>query len=191
MGRLGGGVICVPPRKKLATPQFCEEICNISVLASLIKKDDHIGIVSRDQEEQMILRSAAVLSPAACLLLLAASTSYASVSPVSRALLSRAPQSRSDWKLNQKGDDDDKISDPDAYVPQGSGKTKTCQTLAYSPPNRLTLRGGAAEETKPTGPKLQVVFVSAEIAPWSVTGGLGAVRSSMETFINSSVTANT
>eukprot|EP00292_Cryptomonas_paramecium_P033456 CAMPEP_0113702042 /NCGR_PEP_ID=MMETSP0038_2-20120614/24945_1 /TAXON_ID=2898 /ORGANISM="Cryptomonas paramecium" /LENGTH=560 /DNA_ID=CAMNT_0000626071 /DNA_START=37 /DNA_END=1719 /DNA_ORIENTATION=+ /assembly_acc=CAM_ASM_000170 len=41
---------------------------------------------------------------------------------------------------------------------------------------RLSLRGGSPVETKPAaGPKLQVVFVSAEIAPWSVTGGLGAV----------------
>ena len=42
--------------------------------------------------------------------------------------------------------------------------------------SRLTLRGGApVEEAKDAGPKLQIVFVSAEIAPWSVTGGLGAV----------------
>ncbi len=43
-------------------------------------------------------------------------------------------------------------------------------------PARLSLRGGApVEAVKTDGPKLQIVFVSAEIAPWSVTGGLGAV----------------
>ncbi len=46
-------------------------------------------------------------------------------------------------------------------------------------PSRMSLRGGApvAEAVKTDGPKLQIVFVSAEIAPWSVTGGLGAVSS--------------
>ena len=43
--------------------------------------------------------------------------------------------------------------------------------------HRMSLRGGApVDDGKSAGPKLQIVFVSAEVAPWSVTGGLGAVR---------------
>jgi len=38
-----------------------------------------------------------------------------------------------------------------------------------SKPQRMSLRGGAGDE------RLSIVFVSAEVAPWSVTGGLGAV----------------
>ncbi len=55
----------------------------------------------------------------------------------------------------------------------GASSLKTLLTQ----PSRLSLRGGApvAEAVKTDGPKLQIVFVSAEIAPWSVTGGLGAV----------------
>ena len=40
-------------------------------------------------------------------------------------------------------------------------------------PERLALRGGAPQDDG--GEKLSIVFVSAEVAPWSVTGGLGAV----------------
>lgn len=44
------------------------------------------------------------------------------------------------------------------------------------PSQRLSLRGGSpVDDVKSAGPKLQIVFVSAEVAPWSVTGGLGAV----------------
>jgi len=66
--------------------------------------------------------------------------------------------------------DDDNVNDPDAYVPQGQGKTKmmSCADL------RMSLRGGAPQDAS-ASERLQIVFVSAEIAPWSVTGGLGAV----------------
>lgn len=42
-----------------------------------------------------------------------------------------------------------------------------------SKPGPMALRGGAP--THDDGAKLSIVFVSAEVAPWSVTGGLGAV----------------
>ena len=131
-----------------------------------------------------MLQSLAAYAPAVCVLLLAASPATSSAalatgaSPFSRTLVSRAQIRKLNLAQENKGDDDDKINDPDAYVPQGSGKSKSCQAFSLLSENRLTLRGGApAEESKPTGPKLQIVFVSAEIAPWSVTGGLGAVCS--------------
>merc|ERR1711998_160886 len=74
------------------------------------------------------------------------------------------------------GDDKDgagQYGDPEAYVPQGQGKTKQDTALSFMDCNQmrnLALRGGG-----PSDPKLKIVFVSAEIAPWSVTGGLGAV----------------
>jgi hypothetical protein len=49
---------------------------------------------------------------------------------------------------------------PDAFLYCGDSLRK---------PARMALRGGGAE-------KLSIVFISAEVAPWSVTGGLGAVR---------------
>ena len=125
------------------------------------------------------------LVPAVGVILLAASSTSSTASISSRfTLLSKTSLSRGGLRsLNltledNGGDDDDHIGDPDAYTPQGSGTTKSCTTFAALSSHRLSLRGGApaAEETKPPGPKLQVVFVSAEIAPWSVTGGLGAVR---------------
>ena len=69
--------------------------------------------------------------------------------------------------------EDDKYGDPEAYVPQGGSKVTrnfmTCEDL------RMSLRGGAGSDAIVPDQKLQIVFVSAEIAPWSVTGGLGAV----------------
>jgi granule-bound starch synthase len=41
-------------------------------------------------------------------------------------------------------------------------------------PKTLSLRGGGPY-TMDAGGKLKIVFVSAEVAPWSITGGLGAV----------------
>jgi granule-bound starch synthase len=70
-------------------------------------------------------------------------------------------------------DDDDKHDDPDAYVPTGSDQQKTGEANVMScaeASKLLSLRGGGEAD-----PKLQIVFVSAEIAPWSITGGLGAV----------------
>ena len=49
---------------------------------------------------------------------------------------------------------------PDAFLYCGDSLRK---------PANMALRGGGAE-------KLSIVFISAEVAPWSVTGGLGAVR---------------
>jgi len=70
-----------------------------------------------------------------------------------------------------KTDDEPQYNDPDAVQPAGEMQTMSCEAL-----RAMTLRGGAPEEAVvATGPKLQLVFVSAEIAPWSVTGGLGAV----------------
>jgi hypothetical protein len=41
-------------------------------------------------------------------------------------------------------------------------------------PTRMSLRGGSPMDGG-NGERLNIVFVSAEVAPWSVTGGLGAV----------------
>jgi hypothetical protein len=131
-----------------------------------------------------MLRSLAALVPAVGVILLAASPAPSSAAgtarffPLSKTSLTRGGLRSLNLNLkNDGGDDDDHIGDPDAYTPQGSGKTKSLTTVSALSATRLSLRGGApaAEETKPPGPKLQVVFVSAEIAPWSVTGGLGAV----------------
>lgn len=69
-------------------------------------------------------------------------------------------------------------NDPDAYVPQGDDKKSEERVLSCTQFKNLYLRGGAGLEeaiTPSEGEKLQIVFVSAEIAPWSITGGLGAV----------------
>merc|ERR1711966_412963 len=77
-------------------------------------------------------------------------------------------------KIENDGDDVDQHGDPDAVVVGDDQKTEralSCQQL-----KNLSLRGGGdAATVLPEGEKLQVVFVSAEIAPWSITGGLGAV----------------
>jgi len=77
-------------------------------------------------------------------------------------------------KIENDGDDVDQHGDPDAVVVGDDQKTEralSCQQL-----KNLYLRGGGdAATVLPEGEKLQVVFVSAEIAPWSITGGLGAV----------------
>ena len=65
------------------------------------------------------------------------------------------------------GDDEDKHTDPDTV--HGTGKKfLSCEDL------RMSLRGGAPMAEVSANP-LKIVFVSAEIAPWSITGGLGAV----------------
>ncbi len=131
-----------------------------------------------------MLRSLVALVPAVGVILLAASPAPSSAAltahftPLSKPSLTRGGLRTLNLNLkNDGGDDDDHIGDPDAYTPQGSGKTKSFTTFSVLSKTRMSLRGGApaAEETKPPGPKLQIVFVSAEIAPWSVTGGLGAV----------------
>ena len=49
-------------------------------------------------------------------------------------------------------------------------------TLKSCAEPRLSLRGGEPFYTESASPnRLQIVFLSAEVAPWSVTGGLGAV----------------
>ena len=48
-----------------------------------------------------------------------------------------------------------------------------CGDSLKRPTKLAALRGGAPVEGG--GEKLSIVFVSAEVAPWSVTGGLGAV----------------
>merc|ERR1711906_87150 len=77
-------------------------------------------------------------------------------------------------KIENDGDDGDQHGDPDAVIVGDDQKTEralSCQQL-----KNLYLRGGGdAATVLPEGEKLQVVFVSAEIAPWSITGGLGAV----------------
>lgn len=103
----------------------------------------------------------------------------ASPVPAPSAFLRRQASLTRFGKLNlygKGGDDNDNHNDPDAYVPQGKGKEET-KSLSSLSMHRLSLRGGsaAAPDAKSGEPKLQIVFVSAEIAPWSVTGGLGAV----------------
>lgn len=80
-------------------------------------------------------------------------------------------------RVEGDGDDNtgDKHGDPDAFVPQGGDKT--AEVMSCSAMRNLYLRGGSGDAAValPASEKLQVVFVSAEIAPWSITGGLGAV----------------
>jgi hypothetical protein len=89
-----------------------------------------------------------------------------SMGRTARLLSQRAPE----------GDDqDDKHGDPDAYVASGDKKEVTTDRILSCTAARqqlLSLRGG--NEAAP-GETFQIVFVSAEIAPWSITGGLGAV----------------
>lgn len=78
---------------------------------------------------------------------------------------------------DNKKDHDDTIGDPDTYVAQaGDGKSETisCEQLHMSLRSggeqlRMSLRGGGH------GDPMKIVFVASEIAPWSITGGLGAV----------------
>lgn len=97
--------------------------------------------------------------------------------PTLRSTRAGAPFARSHLRSSKTDADEPTYNDPDAYTggqAQGQQKTMSCQSLRAN----LGLRGGAGnvpEEVVQSGPKLQLVFVSAEIAPWSVTGGLGAV----------------
>lgn len=60
----------------------------------------------------------------------------------------------------------------------GMGRSGAMLQRQQTVSKRLSLRGGAPIESKtelsPEG-AMNIVFVSAEIAPWSITGGLGAV----------------
>nr|CAH04621.1 UDP-glucose-glycogen glucosyltransferase precursor [Guillardia theta] len=120
-----------------------------------------------------VLSAAAVLSLSLSLLSLTPSNASTGVSSFSSS--HRIPSlTRSALRLSKEGKgEDDKYGDPEAYVPQGGSKVTrnfmTCEDL------RMSLRGGAGSDAIVPDQKLQIVFVSAEIAPWSVTGGLGAV----------------
>eukprot|EP00961_Rhodomonas_salina_P075873 1018323-Rhodomonas_salina.3 len=119
---------------------------------------------------------------------LAATVFLASIAaPASGGVLSGLPSVRSDLsrasvlrsgslgRLYSQKNDDDTVNDPDTYIPQEPTKStlKSCASL------RMSLRGGAPVADPPlmsaSPERLQIVFVSAEIAPWSITGGLGAV----------------
>ena len=103
---------------------------------------------------------------AACVVIAAASASAASVGASLPSL--RAAGRGSALRVLNKGDDENKHTDPDTVHPQGGKHTSrfmTCEQM------RMSLRGGAPEG----GATMKIVFVSAEIAPWSITGGLGAV----------------
>ena len=110
---------------------------------------------------------------AACVVVAAASVS-AGPSGLSMPTLRRSSMGRAGSSLrvlnDQKGDDDDKHTDPEAYVHPDTTKSgaqfMTCEKL------RMSLRGGAPEGG---ANPMNIVFVSAEVAPWSITGGLGAV----------------
>jgi len=109
---------------------------------------------------------------AACVVVAAASVS-AGPAGLSMPTLRRSSMGRAGSTLrvlnDQKGDDDDKHTDPEAYVHPDQTKSAefmTCEKL------RMSLRGGAPEGG---ANPMNIVFVSAEVAPWSITGGLGAV----------------
>lgn len=114
-------------------------------------------------------------SYAACVIIAAASVSAAS--PASYAIPSlrsgRAGRAGSALRVlsNTKGDDD-KHTDPEAFVPQGGDKTGSASRFQTCEQLRMSLRGGAPMDG---ANPMKIVFVSAEIAPWSITGGLGAV----------------
>jgi hypothetical protein len=77
-------------------------------------------------------------------------------------------------KTREADDQDDKHGDPDAYVASGDKKEVSTDRILSCASARqlLSLRGGSDAGS---GESFQIVFVSAEIAPWSITGGLGAV----------------
>ena len=109
---------------------------------------------------------------AACVVVAAATVS-AGPAGLSMPTLRRSSMGRAGSTLrvlnDQKGDDDDKHTDPEAYVHPDTTKSAeimTCEKL------RMSLRGGAPEGG---ANPMNIVFVSAEVAPWSITGGLGAV----------------
>jgi hypothetical protein len=80
-----------------------------------------------------------------------------------RALVSRPRDGRAGPLLRKLESPKAKAAEdlaPDAFLYCGDSLRK---------PASMALRGGGAE-------KLSIVFISAEVAPWSVTGGLGAVR---------------
>jgi len=126
-----------------------------------------------------MLSKFALAASVAAICFLSSSCEAGSGVPAASAFLQRQRSLARAGKLNlyAKGGDDDNHNDPDAYVPQGKGKESVTNVLSSLAMTRLSLRGGSASasEVKSADPKLQIVFVSAEIAPWSVTGGLGAV----------------
>lgn len=87
------------------------------------------------------------------------------------------------------GGDDDKHGDPDAFVPAGDVKAEGTTRLMTCEQARdfMSLRGGGDGPVAPAGEGLQIIFVSAEIAPWSITGGLGAVSDQQRTALVVSV----
>ncbi len=82
-------------------------------------------------------------------------------------------------KAREGDDQDDKHGDPDAYIASGDKKEVSTDRILSCTAARqlLSLRGG--NDASP-GDSFQIVFVSAEIAPWSITGGLGAVSLSQD-----------
>ena len=119
----------------------------------------------------------AALAGAALVALLSTPANAASLNTFSSSRLAPS-MGRSARLLSHQapeGDDqDDKHGDPDAYIASGDKKeVSTDRVLSCSAARRLlSLRGGG--DAAP-GESFQIVFVSAEIAPWSITGGLGAV----------------
>jgi len=107
---------------------------------------------------------------AACVVIAAASASAATVGSALPSLRAARAGRGSALRVLSRGDDDNKHTDPDAYVPQG-GATQTGSKFMTCEQMRMSLRGGAPSGGDP----MKIVFVSAEIAPWSITGGLGAV----------------
>ena len=64
-----------------------------------------------------------------------------------------------------------KLTDPTDAVVEDPASVFLCCGDSLRKPTSMALRGGGDG-----GEMLSIVFVSAEVAPWSVTGGLGAVR---------------
>ncbi len=63
-----------------------------------------------------------------------------------------------------------KLTDPTDAVVEDPASAFLCCGDSLRKPTSMALRGGDG------GEMLSIVFISAEVAPWSVTGGLGAVR---------------
>jgi granule-bound starch synthase len=111
------------------------------------------------------------------LVLLAAATAQAAVSPLGSPALRRAGGAGALLRSLRVESDDTggpDHGDPDSVVPQSGDKTTDERALSCAQLKNLYLRGGGDAVASPEE-KLQIVFVSAEIAPWSITGGLGAV----------------